>query len=174
MMEILSELQIVERLENRQPFTARAENGSFEICVTRYLPMVVTAIHDGHEVTAGLAAQMKVTDEQRRFEEDPYTGAVAEAFDISIRGLDSRYCCDLNRSPERCIYEEAWGRLQGCRRVAGVRRRPHRIGRGGGSTDHRRDDGAATDEDTVRSVAAGGVLANQAMNYLMSPRAWPS
>ncbi len=110
MMEILSELQIVERLENRQPFTARAENGGFEICVTRYLPMVVTAIHDGYEVTTGLAEQMKVTDEQRRFEEDPYTASVADAFDISIRGRDSRYCCDLNRSPERCIYEEAWGR----------------------------------------------------------------
>ena len=23
--------------------------------------------------------------------------------------LDSRYCCDLNRRPEQCVYEEAWG-----------------------------------------------------------------
>ena len=110
MMEILSEQQIVKRLEKRQPFTARAESGGFEVRVKRYLPMVVTAIHDGHEVCEELASRMKVTGNQRRFEEDPHTGAIAQAFDISIRVRDSRYCCDLNRTPERCIYEEAWGR----------------------------------------------------------------
>ena len=108
-MEILNEKQIFERLDRRQPFAARFENGGFEIRVARYLPLVVTAIHDGHRVSEALAAQMKVTDEQRLFEEDPHTGAIAEAFDISAKVIDSRYCGDLNRRPEQCIYEEAWG-----------------------------------------------------------------
>ena len=109
-MKILNEQQMLERLQNRQPFSARAAHGGFELQVKRYLPMVVTAIHDGHSVNTELAAKMEVTAEQRRFEEDPYTGVIGEAFDISIKVLDSRYCCDLNRPPQRCIYEEAWGR----------------------------------------------------------------
>ena len=108
-MEILSEQQILDRLDRRQPFSARIENGSFELRVERYVPQIVTAIHDGHRVSDALAAKMKVTDRQRLFEEDPHTGSIAEAFDISVKVIDSRYCGDLNRRPELCIYEEAWG-----------------------------------------------------------------
>jgi hypothetical protein len=108
-MGIYSEQKIIEMLEKRAPFSATHENGAFELKVERYLPKVATAIHDGHRVVDQLAARMNVTDEQRRFEEDPYTGAIAESFDISLKVLDSRYCCDLNRRPEHCIYEEAWG-----------------------------------------------------------------
>lgn len=108
-MHILNEKQIFERLDRRQPFSARHENGGFEVRVERYQPLVVTAIHDGHRVSDSLIAKMKVTDEQRLFEEDPHTGAIAEAFAISTKVLDSRYCGDLNRRPEICIYEEAWG-----------------------------------------------------------------
>ena len=109
-MEILAEQQIINRLNDRRPFSARCENSGFEISVGRYIPLVVTAIHDGHQVADNLALKMNVSDAQRQFEEDPHTGAIAEAFDIYVRVLDSRYCCDLNRRPEQCIYEEAWGR----------------------------------------------------------------
>ena len=108
-MEILTEQQVIERLSKRQPFSAMFENGGFELRITRYLPMVVTAIHDGHQVGDQLAAKMSISDKQRKFEEDPYTGDLAESFDISLKVLDSRYCCDLNRRPEQCVYEEAWG-----------------------------------------------------------------
>ena len=109
MMEILTEQQIIERLEQRRPFTARCDNSGFELSIRRYLPMVVTAIHDGHQVGEDLAEKMNVSADQRQFEEDPHTAEIGKAFDISIKVLDSRYCCDLNRRPEQCIYDEAWG-----------------------------------------------------------------
>ena len=109
MMEILTEQQIIERLEQKRPFTARCENSGFELSIRRYHSMVVTAIHDGHQVGEDLAEKMNVSGAQRQFEEDPYTADIGETFDISIKVLDSRYCCDLNRRPAQCIYEEAWG-----------------------------------------------------------------
>jgi hypothetical protein len=109
MMEIHTEQQIIERLKSRQPFSAVFENSGFELHVRDYLPIVVTAIHDGHRIADDFAEKIKVTDAQRQFEEDPYTGEIAEAFDVSIKVLDSRYCGDLNRHPEQCIYEKAWG-----------------------------------------------------------------
>lgn len=109
-MEILSEQQILELIRHRQPFSARVESGGYELRIERYQPMVVTAIHDGHRVLTEFADKMRINDDQRRFEEDPYTGDIAQNFSICMRVLDSRYCCDLNRDPQSCIYDEAWGR----------------------------------------------------------------
>lgn len=109
-MEILTEQQISDRLRDGKPVSAQLEGGGFQIHVDRYVPMVATAIHDGHRVDIELADRMLVSSDQRQFEEDPYTGAIAAGFDIWIKALDSRYCYDLNRQPEHCIYEEAWGR----------------------------------------------------------------
>ena len=71
---------------------------------------MVTAIHDGHRVDEYFAAKMEVSDAARQYEEDPHTGTIAAGFDIFLRALDSRYCCDLNRKPEACIYKDAWGK----------------------------------------------------------------
>ena len=109
-MEILSEQQILELIRHRHTFAARVESGGYELHIERYQPMVVTALHDGHRVLAEFADKMLIKDEQRRFEEDPYTGDIAQSFNICVRVLDSRYSCDLNRDPKRCIYNEAWGR----------------------------------------------------------------
>ena len=41
--------------------------------------------------------------------EDPHTGAMIEALPLVIVARDSRYEYDLNRTPDECIYEQAWG-----------------------------------------------------------------
>lgn len=109
-MEILTEQQLSERLREGEPVSAQLDTGGVHLHVSRYVPLVATAIHDGHQVDGELAARMQVSSDQRQYEEDPYTGAIAEGFEIWIKALDSRYCYDLNRPPAHCIYEEAWGR----------------------------------------------------------------
>jgi len=109
-MEKLSLHQCVETIRSRQPFSAVIDSGAFQIRVKRFVPFIATAIHDGHRVAESLAAKMEVTESQRRFEEDPFTGAIIDDMDISVKVFDSRYYYDLNRRPEACIYSEAWGR----------------------------------------------------------------
>jgi len=108
-METMTERHIISRLRAGECFAAEIDTGSFQIVVRSYSPVVATAIHDGHRVVDDFAAKMAVSEAQRKFEEDPHTGALGETLDISITVRDSRYCGDLNRTEERCIYDEAWG-----------------------------------------------------------------
>lgn len=109
-MEKLTLQQMITAIRDRQPFSAMIDSGAFELCIRRLVPFVGTAIHDGHRVDEALALKMEVSEQQRQFEEDPFTGAIVEDMDISLTVFDSRYCYDLNRRPEACIYDEAWGR----------------------------------------------------------------
>lgn len=109
-MEVMSEKQIVACIREGRCFDAAIDTGGFKICINRYVPVAATAIHDGHRVLERFARKMKVSDAERLFEEDPHTGVIAEAMDISISVINSRYCGDLNRSEERCLYKEAWGK----------------------------------------------------------------
>lgn len=75
-------------------------------------PIVVTAIHNGHEVRDSLAGRYNLSPEQRLKEEDPYTGDIAREFGNRIIVNRSRFEVDLNRSPEKAVYrkpEDAWG-----------------------------------------------------------------
>lgn len=108
-MDTLSEQQIIDQINHGIAFSAWIDSGAFKLSVERYQPMVVTAIHDGSRVARQYRDKMLLGADQRKFEEDPFTGALAEHFPISIIVNDSRYNYDLNRSPESCIYEQAWG-----------------------------------------------------------------
>lgn len=75
-------------------------------------PIVVTAIHDGHQVRESLVDKYNLSPEQRMREEDPYTGDIAREFGNRIIVNRSRFEVDLNRSPEKAVYtkpEDAWG-----------------------------------------------------------------
>lgn len=109
-MEILTEKQIVGNIKAGKCFAAEIEGGGFQVRIMRYVPALATAIHEGHRVLEPIAEKMKVTDAERQFEEDPHTGTLAETMDISLTVMNSRYCCDLNRSEDHCLYEEAWGK----------------------------------------------------------------
>jgi N-formylglutamate deformylase len=75
-------------------------------------PLVAAAVHDGHAVRADLAPFMALSDEERRREEDPYTGAWTEIAGNRIVASHSRFQVDLNRPPGSAVYrvpEDAWG-----------------------------------------------------------------
>jgi N-formylglutamate amidohydrolase len=76
------------------------------------LPMLSTAIHDGHGLRPEVAELMALPDDIRLREEDPYTARFAEVVANRVVPLRSRFEVDLNRAPERAIYrspEDAWG-----------------------------------------------------------------
>ncbi|BDD86442.1 N-formylglutamate amidohydrolase [Desulfofustis limnaeus] len=109
-MDLLSEADIIAAIRSGTPVSALVDSGAFHIVVPRYIPAVATAIHDGHEVPGPVEAAMLVSVEERCFEEDPYTGRIADTVAISLVMHHSRYYYDVNRRPAACIYDEAWGK----------------------------------------------------------------
>jgi len=109
-MQILSEKRIIQYLEEQRTFTATVDTGAFFIRVNRYVPMLCTAVHAGHNLPRSLEKKILLSAEERRYEEDPFADEIISSFPITLQGLDSRYCYDLNRSPDRCIYEVAWNK----------------------------------------------------------------
>lgn len=75
-------------------------------------PVVVTAIHEGHQIRPVLNAYINLSAKQRLREEDPYTGTLALLFPDHIISNYSRFEVDLNRPRNKAIYlkpEDAWG-----------------------------------------------------------------
>lgn len=75
-------------------------------------PLVATGIHDGHELRQNLQEISNLKEEERRREEDPFTGEIAKQFDNHIIVNHSRFEVDLNRAPSKAVYrrpEDAWG-----------------------------------------------------------------
>ena len=96
-------------INDGETFTASVNDGALFVKIENYTDFVCTAIHNGHRLRSELADKCAV-DEQGRFrEEDPYTADVAANMPITVVANDTRYEYDLNRGPETCIYEEAWG-----------------------------------------------------------------
>ena len=98
-----------ERLAAGERLEALVEDVA-RIRIENPVPFVCVAIHDGHEMRRSLRQQCRLTDEERRYEEDPFTGALIRAMPVTIVALDSRYEYDLNRPRSRCVYQEAWGK----------------------------------------------------------------
>ena len=82
-------------------FTLKIESYSFFIC---------TAIHAGHDLRPELREKCALNDKERLYEEDPHTEKLIVSMPITLIAHDSRYEYDLNRKPEECIYETAWGK----------------------------------------------------------------
>ena len=75
-------------------------------------PLVATAIHDGHDVRDEVARLLALDDTQRRREEDPGTGVLADIADTRIVVRRSRFEVDPNRPRHQAVYlcpEDAWG-----------------------------------------------------------------
>ncbi len=86
------------------------EQGGFIIKINKYVPYCCTAIHNGSHLRNELRHKMALSEYERWYEEDPHTADFISSMPITIVGLDSRFEYDLNRSPENCIYSEAWGK----------------------------------------------------------------
>ncbi len=101
--------EIIKLIQSQKTFEAVASDNSFKIKVNKYVPYCCTAIHDGSNLRPPLNEKIAINEYGRWYEEDPFTGEFIDALPITLIGLDSRYEYDLNRNPENCIFEEAWG-----------------------------------------------------------------
>lgn len=106
----LSEAEVLDRIQQQIPFEAQLPDGSLTIRISEYQPYIATAIHHGHRLRGDLIPKCLLNEDERYYEEDPFTGDFISSLPIVLQGEDSRYEYDLNRAPDNCIYEEAWGK----------------------------------------------------------------
>lgn len=75
-------------------------------------PLVISAIHDGHEVRKELKNLFSLDDAARLREEDPFTAIWTNNSDNRIIVHHSRFEVDVNRPRDKAVYqipEDAWG-----------------------------------------------------------------
>lgn len=109
-MNTISEQIIIEKIKQRECFEATIETGAFSIKIDRYEPAMCAAIHNGGNLRTSLVDNCLLTQAERYYEEDPYTGSFIEQQPITLIAHDSRYEYDLNRNHDECVYETAWGK----------------------------------------------------------------
>jgi uncharacterized protein (TIGR02421 family) len=109
-MQQLSINEIIRNIRDEKIFEATTSDGSFRIKINRYVPYCCTAIHHGAALRKSLKEKIALDDFDRWYEEDPHTGDFIESMPITLIGLDSRYEYDLNRKPEECVFDIAWGK----------------------------------------------------------------
>ena len=109
-MNTFSEQTIIEKINQRECFEATIETGAFSIKIDRYEPVMCAAIHNGGNLRTSLVDNCLLTQDERYYEEDPYTGSFIEQQPITLIAHDSRYEYDLNRNHDECVYETAWGK----------------------------------------------------------------
>lgn len=75
-------------------------------------PLVISAIHDGHNIREELKGLFSLSEAARFREEDPFTATWANISDSRIIVHHSRFEADVNRPREKAVYqkpEDAWG-----------------------------------------------------------------
>ncbi|MGB5405073.1 N-formylglutamate amidohydrolase [Robiginitalea sp.] len=110
MMRRLTPEEMIGLIQSETPFEAVASDYSFRVKVASYAPYICAAVHDGHQFRKSLWDICTHTDYERWYEEDPCTREMVASHPIVISGADSRFEYDLNRPPEDCIFEDAWGK----------------------------------------------------------------
>jgi len=101
---------LLDLIATGEPFAATSSDGAFSVRVDSWVPCIAAAIHDGHRLRPELERRCLLSAEERRYEEDPYTGDLIAALPITVVCHDSRYEYDLNRPLSQCIYKVAWGK----------------------------------------------------------------
>jgi len=102
--------QIISNIEKGLTFSCIAKDNSFSLKIDSYVPYVCTAIHDGHNFRDELKIKTVLSEYERWYEEDPFTGDFIGSMPITLIGHDSRFEYDLNRAPDKAVYETAWGK----------------------------------------------------------------
>jgi N-formylglutamate amidohydrolase len=75
-------------------------------------PVIAVAIHAGHALRPEIAERMRLSEEERLREEDPYTSIWTSIAATRIVAHRSRFEVDLNRPREGAVYEspeQSWG-----------------------------------------------------------------
>ena len=102
--------QMLSLIDSATPFEAVAADYSFRIKVESYAPYICGAVHEGNQFRRSLWDICTHSAYERWYEEDPCTLEMVMDHPIVIAGLDSRFEYDLNRAPEECVFEDAWGK----------------------------------------------------------------
>jgi uncharacterized protein (TIGR02421 family) len=105
-MQTLTENQIIERIQNRTPFNARLRDGSLQIRVDEYLPIVCTALHAGSRLHSDSLQRLAVDDRERLQLEDRGSDWLIELMPITLCAQDSRIDYDLSLPSSRCVRNE--------------------------------------------------------------------
>lgn len=106
----LSEEAIINKISQRETFNAIIDGGGFTLKIEKYEPALCAAIHNGGNMRSELTDNCLLSQAERYYEEDPFTGSFIEQQAITLIGNDSRYEYDLNRKTDECVYETAWGK----------------------------------------------------------------
>ena len=109
-MTSLSEQAIIKKIEQREIFTVTIEGGAFTLKIEKYEPALCAAIHNGGNIRSDVESSCLLSQKERYYEEDPFTGSFIEQQPITLIAHDSRYEYDLNRGTKECVYETAWGK----------------------------------------------------------------
>lgn len=108
-MLTLSEQECIALIKKGECFHAEVESGAFIVKIEEYAPIICTAIHNGHKLRTELEKSFLLSDEERFYEEDPYTDELISSFPIQLIGNDSRFEYDLNRAKTLSTYfKTAW------------------------------------------------------------------
>lgn len=107
-MQNVTKEQVLAYIQDEVPFSVQCDGLILQ--VDQYVPTISTAIHDGHLMSEDLQKICALSSDERLYEEDPHTGEMISSQAIRIIPQFSRYEVDLNRSPQACIYETAWGK----------------------------------------------------------------
>lgn len=110
MMLRLSIKEMIQKIDAEEPFNAVSEDYSFTLKIDSYVHYICGAIHDGHQFRKELWGNCLHSEYDRWYEEDPATKQMVQNHPIVIAGCDSRFEYDLNRDPEKAVYEDAWGK----------------------------------------------------------------
>ncbi len=108
-MSTLSEEATINKIKQRETFTATIDGGGFTLKIEKYEPALCAAIHNGGNLRTELVDNCLLSQDERYYEEDPYTGTFIEQQAITLIASDSRYEYDLNHTDES-VYKTAWGK----------------------------------------------------------------
>lgn len=109
-METLSKQDVLNFITQLKPFEGTLEDGSLYLKILDYAPYISAAIHHGHQFREELVDICILDSDERYHEEDPYTGDMIIDSPIVLMPQDSRFEYDLNRNPNDCIHQNAWGK----------------------------------------------------------------
>jgi N-formylglutamate amidohydrolase len=108
-MLTLSEKECIALIKKGECFHAEVESDAFIVKIDEYAPIICAAIHNGHKLRPELTKSFLLSDDERFYEEDPYTNELISSFPIQIIGNDSRFEYDLNRAKTLSTYfKTAW------------------------------------------------------------------
>ena len=110
-MLTLSEQECLDRIKRRECFHAEVADGAFIVKIDEYAPVICAAIHNGHKLRKSLQKTFLLSDQERFYEEDPYTDELISSFPIQLIGNESRFEYDLNRAKTLSTYfKTAWNK----------------------------------------------------------------